>query len=65
MAAAFPDWLGEDLGTPDLAVALAEDDAPEVVLEGAEELEPARVHNTLPAASSWKWNSPRRWPRAR
>ena len=43
VAAALPDRLGEDLGTADLAVALAEDDPPEMVLEGAEELQPARV----------------------
>ena len=46
VAAALPDWLGEDLGAPHLAVALAEDDAPEVVLEGAEQLEPAWVPGT-------------------
>ena len=48
VTAALPDWLGEDLGTPHLAVALTEDDAPEVVLEGAEELEPAWMPEHAP-----------------
>jgi hypothetical protein len=48
VAASFPDRLGEDLGAADLAVALMADDPPELVLEGAEKLEPARVPEDAP-----------------
>ena len=43
VAAPLPDRLGEDLGAAHLAVALPADDPPDVLLEGAEQLEAARV----------------------
>jgi hypothetical protein len=43
VATALPDRPGEDLGTSHLAVSLAEDDPPQLVLERAQELQPARM----------------------
>src|SRR5262249_51541886 len=46
--AALPDGLGQNLGASHLAVPLAANDAPEVVLQRAEELEPAWVPEDAP-----------------
>jgi hypothetical protein len=58
VAAPLPDWLGQDLGTSDLAVPLAKDDSPEVVLEGAEELEAAGVPEDAPGGLLLKVEQP-------